>query len=100
MKGVVYLTRSEEGNNRGDTILEVWFEDIGICVNQNNKIFRHSGPRKALNHFGTMDFPNAFCDSLKKYVEMRENVEENTAKLFAVLKKKLSTHKGKHFTLA
>ena len=95
MKGVVYSTR----NGQGSTTLEVWFEDIGICVNQNNEIFRHNGPRKAMNHFGTMDFPAAFCESVKKYVELRENVEESNGKLFTVLKKKLMSHKGKHFTV-
>lgn len=103
MRGVVYSTKPRDtagANGKGMTILEIWFEDLGICVNQNRDVFRSPGPRGAINHFGTMDFPAAFCESLKKYVEQRENVESNTAKLFEVLKKKLIHHKGKHFTPA
>mgnify|MGYP006289426791 CR=1 FL=1 len=102
MKGVVYSTRtgkSAAANGQGNTILEIWFEDMGICVNQNNDVFRHNGPRKAMNHFGTMDFPAGFCDSIKKYIDLRENIETSNSKLFEVLRKKLVSHRGKHFTI-
>lgn len=102
MRGVVYSTRAADpaaGAAQGATILEIWFEDLQICINQNNEVFRHNGPRKALNHFGTLDFPAGFCDTVKKYVEMREKMEQSNSQVFTALRKKLMNHKGKHFKM-
>ncbi len=102
MQGVVYSTRTTAPGTaagQGDTILEVWFEKMQICINQNNEVFRHNGPRKAINHFGTLEFPDSFCDTIKRFVELREKLEQSNSQVFTALRKKLMNHRGKHFKM-
>ena len=102
MKGVVYSTAVDSqaaGTENRKIILEVWFEKLGICINQNQNIFRHGGPRKAINHFGTLEFPDHFCSMIKEFVELREKLEPVNTQMFSALRQRLSDHKGKHFTV-
>ena len=102
MKGIVYSTKGETApvsNREGSVILEIWFEDMQICVNQDNDVFRHNGPRNAQNHFGSMEFPQTFSEIVKRYLESRETLESSNPKIFTALRKKLMLQKGKHFSM-
>lgn len=69
-------------------ILEIWIEDVKICINERNEFFRSATPRMAFNHFGTFEVPDEFCASIQDLIESREFFENSNNKLFGALLKK------------
>jgi len=93
MKGVVYTTKVSTNTLKKEQtarILEIWIEDIQICINEKNECFRSPTPRMAFNHFGTLEVPNEFCSSIRELVESREFFEGSNSKLFSALLKRFS----------
>jgi hypothetical protein len=91
MKGVVYTTKISPtftNGKKASLILEIWIEDIGICINEINGAFRSSGPRMAFNHYGTINVSDEFCVSIQEYVAGKEFFEQNNSKIFSALKKR------------
>ncbi|MDR1893521.1 MAG: hypothetical protein LBQ61_02355 [Spirochaetales bacterium] len=91
MRGVIYATRITTNTLKKEQtakILEIWIEDLQICINQNNEFFRSSAPRMAFNHFGTFEVPDDFCRSVEELVKNRESLETSNGKLFGVMLKK------------
>ena len=89
MKGVVYTTKlpAVPGSpERGGTmLLEIWLEDIGLCINEKEGAFRSQGPRMAFKHFGTVNVSDDFCAAVQNYVEAKEFFESNNHKIFTTL---------------
>jgi len=93
MKGVVYTTKVTANSLKKEQtakVLEIWIEDIQICINERNECFRAPVPRMAFNHFGTLEVPNEFCSSLVDLVNSREFFESSNKKLFSALLKRFS----------
>lgn len=88
MKGVVYTTRvsmTSITREKSEKILEIWIDEIGVCINERNECFRSDAPRMAFNHFGTLEVPNEFCESVKVLVEDQERFEATNTRLFTAL---------------
>jgi hypothetical protein len=99
MKCVVYSTRlsfDKTYTGQDDTILEIWIENLGICFNERNVVYKSTSPRTAINHFGTFNLPDSFCDSVKTYLESKEHFETNNQTIFKGLKTQLLDRKSKH----
>ena len=91
MRGVIYTTRVTTNTLKKEQsakILEIWIEDIKVCINEKNEFFRSATPRMAFNHFGTFDVPDEFCASIEELLQGREFFETGNTKLFAALLKK------------
>lgn len=91
MKGVVYTTRVSTTSitkEKSEKILEIWIDDIKVCVNERNEFFRSDAPRMAFNHFGSIEVPDEFCQTVNTLVEARERVETSNSRLFSALNRK------------
>lgn len=97
MEGVVYSTRATDpGTGREIVILELWIEKLSICINELHGAFVGSAPRSAINHFGTFQLPDTFCALVKEHLEKKTAFEEGNAKLFSLLKGRLSNRRTQH----
>lgn len=93
MKGVVYTTRVSTTSitkEKSEKILEIWIDEMKICINERNEYFRSEAPRMAFNHFGSIEVPNEFCETAKALVESRERFDGSNAKLFGALNKRFN----------
>ncbi len=93
MKGVVYTTRVSTNTLKKEQtakILEIWIEDIQICINEKNECFHSTAPRMAFNHFGTLEVPNEFCEAIRQLVRTRESFQTTNTRLFTALLKKFT----------
>jgi hypothetical protein len=93
MKGVVYTTRVSTTSikkEKSEKILEIWIDGIAVCINERNECFRSEAPRMALNHFGSIEVPDEFCQSVNTLVESRERFEATNTRLFGALSRKFT----------
>ncbi|HUZ17927.1 MAG TPA: hypothetical protein VMV68_06040 [Spirochaetia bacterium] len=97
MNGVVYSTRVP-GDQPGQQqiIMEIWIEQIGICINETNGAFKSAAPRSAINHFGTFNISDQICQTVKEFVEKKLTFEQINQKIFGALKSRLVTKKSQH----
>ena len=99
MKSVVYSTRlsfDKAYTGQDETILEIWIENLGICFNEKNIACKSPSPRTAINHFGTFNLPDNFCNAIKAYIDTKEIFETNNTNIFKNLKAQLIERKSKH----
>ena len=99
MKSVVYSTRlsfDKAYPGQDETILEIWIEHLGICFNEKNIACKSTSPRTAINHFGTFNLPDNFCNTIKAHIESKEIFEANNMNIFKNLKTQLIDRKSKH----
>ena len=101
MKGIVYSTTptqsiSTGGGDKNEKILEIWIEDLKICINEKEGAFYHKSPRRAFNHFGTFELPDPFCHIIRNHVKLKEDFEMSNKKIFDALRDKLIISKSKH----
>ena len=99
MKSIVYSTRlSYDKNYKGpdEIILEIWIENLRICINEKNMAFTSQSPRTAINHFGTFNLPDKFCEGVKTLIESREIFEAGNIKVFTNLRVQLKQNKSQH----
>lgn len=97
MNGVVYSTRApgeQAGQDR--VIMEIWIEQLGICVNDQNEAFYSSTPRSAINHFGTFIISDQICKNIKEFLDKKLGFEQVSQKMFAALKGRLLAKKSQH----
>ena len=102
MKSIVYSTRlSYDKSYQGpdELILEIWIENLRICINEKNMAFKSQSPRTAINHFGTFNLPDKFCEGVKTLIESREIFEAGNMKVFTNLKEQLKQTKNQHTTI-
>ena len=78
------------------TILEIWIENLKICINEKNMAFHSPTPRMAINHFGTFNLPDQFCEIVKELVQRDQVFQTNNIKIFENLRNQLSGRKHKH----
>ena len=100
MEGIVYSTKyglDSIYHEYGKIIIEIWFEDLRICVNENNEVLRADSPRKAYNHFGTFNFPDKYCEILKQYLDLKESFEISNNKIMSAMKQQLMKEKSRHY---
>jgi hypothetical protein len=100
MEGIVYSTKyglDSIFHEQGKIILEIWFEKMNICVNENNEVIRQDSPRRAINHFGTIDFPDKYCQMVKTYLESKEAFEASNLKVVGAMKQRLMKEKNRHY---
>ncbi|MBI9103794.1 MAG: hypothetical protein JEY99_15365 [Spirochaetales bacterium] len=91
MRGVLYTTRVSAKTLKKEQsakILEIWIEGLQICINENNECFHSKDPRMAFNHFGSLEVPDDFCQSVRRLVDYRSTFESTNARLFSALQKK------------
>jgi len=91
MKAVVYATKGAKSEvfSAENMVLEIWVENLGLCINEQHGIFRESTPRKAYKHFGTFNLSDEFCEIAREYLESRDFFQGQNAKVFTALKQKL-----------
>lgn len=91
MKAVVYATKGAKSDvfTAENMILEIWVENLGLCINEQHGIFRESTPRKAYKHFGTFNLSDEFCEIAREYLESRDFFQGQNSKVFTALKQKL-----------
>jgi len=76
--------------------MEIWVEKLRVCINEINGAFESPTPRIAINHFGTFNLPDPFCELVKDYVVKKGAFEEGNQKLFGALKQRLTLKKSQH----
>lgn len=97
MNGVVYSTRdSAAADGQQKIIMEIWIEQVGICINENGEAFESAAPRTAINHFGTFNIADAICKSIREFVEKKAAFGQINDKIFSALKQKLVDKKSQH----
>jgi hypothetical protein len=97
MNGVVYSTKSQDsagGNSR--VIIEIWIEQIRVCINEVDGAFLSDTPRAALNHFGTFNIADPICRSIREFADKKIAFEQVNAKIFSALKQRLFDKKTQH----
>jgi len=97
MEGVVYSTRlSDPRSGKDAVVMEIWIEKLMICINELDGAYASTSPHSAINHFGTFNLPEPFCELVKEYVAKKTAFEEGNTRLFAVLKERLAPKKSQH----
>ena len=97
MNGVVYSTRSSNvAGGEQEIIMEIWIEQVGICINESGEAFESTVPRSAINHFGTFNIADPICTSIREFVEKKATFEQINNKIFSALKQKLVDKKTQH----
>lgn len=101
MKGIVYSTTPTQSISAGkgggnEKILEIWIENLKICINEKKGAFYQETPRRAFNHFGTFELPDPFCQIIRNYVKLKEDFELSNKKVFEALREKLIINKSMH----
>ena len=95
MKAVVYATKGNRSDIFSDDnmILEIWIENLQICISELHGISKQSNPGRAFKHFGTFNVSDEFCEIAKEFLESRSFFQVQSDKIFAALKQKLELHK-------
>ncbi len=91
MKAVVYTTKRQTGAKSSETdamIIELWIDELKVCINELNEIFRKPEPRMAYKHYGTINLTDVFCNAVESHLKSKENFDENNSKIFHALKQK------------
>jgi hypothetical protein len=97
MNGVVYSTREPgEQASQDRVIMEIWIEQLGICINERNGAFYSAAPRSAINHFGTFNISDQICKSVKEFTDEKLAFEQVNQKIFSALKGRLLDKKSQH----
>ncbi|HUX20381.1 MAG TPA: hypothetical protein VMW69_04015 [Spirochaetia bacterium] len=97
MNGVVYSTKSQDSaGGQPQVIIEIWIEQIGICINETNGAFTSPAPRAAINHFGTFNIADPICQSIREFVDKKSTFEQISTKIFSALKQRLVDKKTQH----
>lgn len=97
MNGVVYSTKSSRSvGGQPQVIIEIWIEQIRICINEIEGAFSSPAPRAAINHFGTFNIADPICQSIREFVEKKSAFEQINAKIFSAIKPRLVDKKTQH----
>ncbi len=91
MKAIVYKTKNPlktEKNGINSLILELWIDELKVCINELNDIFRNPEPRMAYKHFGSINLTDSFCEAIEKHLTSKENFETNNSKIFDAIRLK------------
>ena len=91
MRVVVYATKLDEHLSFSDRnmMIEVWIEDLRLCINEKNEILRQDNPRRAYKHFGTINLSEEYCEIAKEYLESKEFFQNQNNKIFSAIRKSL-----------
>ncbi len=95
MNGVVYSTKASNTPD-AQVIIEIWIEQIQICINELDGAFVSAAPRAAINHFGTFNIADTICQSIREYVQKKDAFEQINSKIFSALKQRLVDKKTQH----
>lgn len=97
MNGIVYSTKSpDSAGGQSQVIIEIWIEQIQICLNEADGAFPSSAPRAAINHFGTFNIADPICQSIREFVDKKSAFEQINSKIFGALRQRLVDKKTQH----
>lgn len=97
MNGVVYSTKNSDSvGGQSTVIIEIWIEQIRICINEVAGAFTSAKPRAPINHFGTFNIDDQICQSIREYVDKKASFEQINSKIFSALKQRLVGKKTQH----
>ena len=91
MKAVVYATKGNPSDLFSDDnmILEIWIENLRLCINEQHGVFHQDSPRSAFKHFGTFHLSDEFCELAREFLDSRAFFQSQNDKIFSALKQRL-----------
>ncbi|MBN2510335.1 MAG: hypothetical protein JXB03_08665 [Spirochaetales bacterium] len=91
MKAVVYATKGNKSDFFSDDnmILELWIENLQLCINEQHGVLKQDNPRRAFKHFGTFNVSDEFCEIAREFLDSRSFFQTQNQKIFQALRQKL-----------